>query len=1172
MSNKADYQYDLAVFYADDDHAWVHGYLLVKLGLPNERVITPENFRLGEFTLSEITRAITESRYTVLVLSNAYTADKWSKLIEALSGTRSIEEGQNRIIPLLLERCDLSLPIRARIPVDCLDEARWEPEIAKLRDLIGGTEHPPEEIPCPYPGLEAFSEKNAIFFHGRTNECDHLLRQVSSRKYFFVIGPSGSGKSSLVLAGLIPRLRQKTWLVEKMEPGSNPVQVLEDKHRDIERQSQENPQQQHLLLVVDQLEELFTQAQKSQQDAFIAELKQLGKDERFKVVFTMRADFYSDLMTSNLWPLAENARMEITPLYGEDLERALTEPARQAKVYLEGRLLERLLADAADEPGVLSLLQATMARLWEDMVDSNSRLLSLNFYRRLEQQAEQQEQQAEQQEQQAEQQEQSRGSGSTQSRVKPKGIAVAIAAHADGTLDNLGEAGESETAVKTAIARRIFLRLIQFGEGRPDTRRQQPESGLFTVSPSLPLFHSTLQYLARRRLLSLSDYTQERIVNISHEALIAGWPRLQQWIRERRAAELTRRRLETKVNDWLAKRRGLLDRIELGEARDWRKSEEAKDLGYDKALDGLIRRSWLAYSFRLFTLITLTIIATVSAIIANHQRKVARVGELVAKAELVRNEEPYKLPESVLYAVQAMSPEKRTDSTWMSRFLLTPFAVVERVFFGKVDLTEAEASLHRGLSLLPRPVGPSLYEGRVVDLTFCFGGRLLAAARKNTVQLWETTEANAFKPLVPLEHASDVTVFRIACSPEGVYLATAAGNVVYIWDVTNGRLITQWNPSDTDVKAVAFNGDGTRLATGSGPTVSVWDVSAGTPSRSSSSITHSADITAIAFSVDSDSLAVAGGKEVQIVNFSGTKKPIVLKHEDQVNAVAFSANGSYLATGSNDHTARIWQLSNGSELVRFPHGEKGKADIITTAGGFSSLGSVQDVAFSQDGRYLATASTDYTARVWEFTNIKGGREFVRLVHEMPVNAIAFAPNGKLVATASPKGVRLWEVSRGDEIVRMNHDLMVVHAEFSNDDVYVVTTDEKNTRRVWDAHSGAPVQNINLDTIQTRSRPATDNYEAKKLEGDKEETVDIHQKADGKSIARFEHQGGVNEISFNSSNSDETRLITAGSDGTARIWRWQREDLVREACDRLRPYLNQEGSEIDPEAREACKSQ
>jgi WD40 repeat protein/energy-coupling factor transporter ATP-binding protein EcfA2 len=576
MPDQADYRYEVFVSFADGDRDWVEGYLLPALALPPERVITnqrtssSESFQLGAAVVNEFERAVTGSRFTLLVLSRAYLTDQWSTFGEQLASYATVAEQRDRLVPLLRERnCPLPLRIDFRVRLDCAEQNNWESEIARLRGLLNQPEPKPERIPCPYPGMIPFREKDARFFYGREAEIRQMLQHFRNQRLLFVIGPSGCGKSSLVFAGLLPELQSSVlfdegfWLVKQMRPGPRPVHELcavlgggaNPNSESVAKVLASNSPAQRLLLAVDQFEELFSQAERSEQSGFIAAVKGLRAVESCALLITMRADFYPELMNSDLWGEVSNRRLEIAPLRGEALREAIEKPAGNVGVYLERALTDRLVTDAAEEPGALPLLQETMRLLWAEMT---RRFLPIRAYEHL-------------------------GVGSR------SGLAVAIANKADATLNDL------PTAEHKAIARRIFLRLVQFGDGRPDTRRQQLVSSLRSQRDDPELFEPTLRHLEENRLLTVTgeEGGSEKKVDLSHEAIITGWPQLQEWVKERREAEQTRRRLENKAEEWVRLGRvgGFLDRYELEEARRWLDDPLSKEIGFSSRLRELVEAS-----------------------------------------------------------------------------------------------------------------------------------------------------------------------------------------------------------------------------------------------------------------------------------------------------------------------------------------------------------------------------------------------------------------------------------------------------------------------------------------------------------------------------------------------------------------------------------------------------
>ena len=422
---------------------------------------------------------------------------------------------------------------------------------------------------CPYPGMAPFTEAQKELFFGRDREIEDAVERLRQHPFLAVIGPSGSGKSSLIYAGIFPALKHTKrfgpgqWHVLTMRPSDS--RTAEGKAAPLAGLAQLlgcSPEalagqrfDRRTLLFVDQFEEVFTLAEPAEAQAFFDALQGLldGRPNLY-ILLTARADFYPELMACPLWPPIKANRLELTPLGDDELWSAIVEPAGRVGVTVDEALAVRLIADAAGERGSLPLVQETLVLLWDRVKE---RQLRLKAYQEMAQDGR-------------------------------SGLQVAIDRRASIIYDNLPEAAQP-------IARRIFLRLIQFGEGRADTRRQQTVAELRASGDDPALLDRTLARLVESRLLTASGEAGDsnRRVDIAHEALIAGWPRLQAWLGQRRAAEQTRRRLEGKTSEWVQaeKRGGLLDEYELQEAEHWVVSEDAQELGHSQALADLVQAS-----------------------------------------------------------------------------------------------------------------------------------------------------------------------------------------------------------------------------------------------------------------------------------------------------------------------------------------------------------------------------------------------------------------------------------------------------------------------------------------------------------------------------------------------------------------------------------------------------
>ncbi len=944
MSIQAGYTYGVFVSYAEADRAWVEGYLLDALKQAGVRYHSEAAFALGRPRLLEFERAVQQSQYTLLVLSRAYLVDGFERFVNVLAQHYGLETATWPIIPLILHPVRLPPHLAILIALDATDPTHWQAVVERLcAELQRPVPGPAPRPPCPYPGMVPFSETDSDRFFGRDAEVQELLERLHVHSFVTVIGPSGSGKSSLVFAGLVPALRKSAlfglgdWLVRTLRPGEEPLAALAaalggdpaDSARAVIEILATQPKARRLLLIVDQFEELFTLA-RSDVTPFQQALLRLAETPNCYLVLTVRADFYADLMAAPLWPEIRARRIEVLPLDKDALREAIVRPAEEAaedeRVYVEPALVERLVADAAGEPGVLPLIQETLVLLWERL---QRRFLPLRAYAAL------------------------GGVGRT-------GLQVAMARRADAALADL-------TLEQQTIARRIFVRLVQFGEGRADTRRQQSVAELRSANDEPLMFDQTLRHLTDKRLLTLSgeEGREDRKVDIAHEALIGGWPTLQNWLTERRGSEQIRRRLEAKAIEWVRLGRGsggLLDEVELLEAERWLTSCDAAHLGRSEVLSILVQASRAAIE------------EAEREKEAACQRELALTQKTLAvrlahQAEKVLGASGESLPRSVLLAVESL------------RHHPTP---------------EGDEALRHGLALLPRLVARLAHEGHVTAITFSPDEKYLATASEDRiVRVWEATNGREVASLTDEDSArwqkKVVSYVKRMVYRVGALLAAPL----------LGRARNLFLPSFNSVTAITFSPDGKYLATVTGNTALVWEVASG---REVARMIHDWPMNAVAFSLDGEYLVtvqteeepvealiqyqtaqvweMASGREVAYMRI-----PPPYREFSSYPWRAISPDGKYWAEAGRaslthevglavDYTARVWE--GGQEITRMTY----EGDVLA-------------VTFSPDGKYLATASEDHTARVWE---VASGQEVARMIHEKRVTAVAFSPDGKYLAT------------------------------------------------------------------------------------------------------------------------------------------------------------------------------
>ena len=934
----------------------------------------------------------------------------------------------------------------------------WDPsqDLAFRRALGPGsvrlTPADPElRAPNPYKGLLPFTEADADMFFGREALTEELIARLAGVRFLTVVGPSGSGKSSVVRAGLIPAVRagaivgSDRWPIVEMVPGAHPLieletallkvaedpppsllEILETDELGILRAIKRvlPAGDAELLLLIDQLEEVFTLVEdEGQRVRFLAGIEAVVNDPhaRVRVVTTLRADFYdrpllypgfADLMRSYVEPLV--------PLSPDELERAIVGPARRTGVELEPGLMAAMLAEVSDEPGALPLLQYALTELFQRR-EGNT--LTLEAHRAI------------------------------------GGVSGALS----GRAEELYEA--SDDAAKEAT-RQLFLRLVTPGEGTEDARRRVTRDEIESIDVDRDAMASALDRFGASRLLSFDRdaRSHEPTVEVAHEALLRAWPRLRGWIGAAREDVRMDRRLGAAAAGWIEADRDssfLLRGSQLAQFETWadttplalpatergflyasldeRRSQEAAEQARVDRERALERRSIR----RMRAVVAVVTVAALAAagltVVALHQRGEAQrqariaVARELAVASVANLETDPEL--SMLLALRSIETTRGPDH---------------------IVLRDSEEALHRAVStsrlVQSLPAGPSS-----AAVSFSPDGSRLATAQHLTSGVdavppvvWDTATGEEISTLEG--HTEPVN--DIEFSPSGNIIGTASEDgTAVIWDAATGEQVRSIRADDGGELGGAFNvvfsPDGRSIAVTTLPNdeaaIGVFDVETGkrlvaiplpftvcgitfTPdgrllggdcfSEAKQHVGHLWDpqtgrevgtvghqdgdwITNVAISSDGRRVVTVGGPD-KIANVwdvrSGRRIARLVGHSGDIDEVAFSPDGRTVATGSSDGTARLWDARSGEE-------------VLELSGTRSKVG---EVKFSSDGRLLATGGYDGVARIWDITP-GGSREALTLSVDGDSPSMAYSADGSMLVGEDSSGIHLWDAGGGEEL-------------------------------------------------------------------------------------------------------------------------------------------------------------
>jgi WD40 repeat protein/DNA-binding SARP family transcriptional activator len=1014
---------------------------------------------------------------------------------------------------------------------------------------------------CPYKGLAAYGPDDAAYFVGRERLVAETLARLVGAELLAVVGPSGSGKSSLVRAGLLPALAAGTlpgserWRQVVLTPGDRPAEVLERALADL-------PGQGRTLLVVDQLEELFTLAVAGQRQAFVDRLVEALRSPYADVVavVTLRSDYYGHCADHpDLAKLVQATTVLVGAMRPEELARAIEVPAELVGLEVEPGVTEAILADAGDQPGALPLVSTALLALWEHRA---GRRLTLAGY------------------------------------AQTGGVRGAVARLADRVYDGFDPHQQ-------AIARAILLRLTEPGEGGDDVRRRIHRSELGEDEATTKV----LSALVTRRLLIADEET----VEVAHEALLREWPRLRGWLEEDREGRRLHRRLTEAAQNWTEHQRDpeqLYRGARLAAALDWAKAHapalnqlereflDASRAHQERQLLRARRTTAILAGLLVFALVVGGL-ALAQRSTAQHQATLARAERLAALATaragsqsdlaLLLAVEGHRLDDSVatrggLVTALGQSPQltgfHQEFGTDLSGGDLSPDG--KTIAVGEQDGTLRLWDLSRDVPLTP-PV--RAHTGSFGSTFSPNGHTLVTYGEDGLIRLWAVpTEKPIGQPL----RGHEGTVIGAAFSPDGHTLVTVGVNdgTLRSWAVPSGRPIDRRDlagdigEGQLQSMAISRTTGLIALGIGGGPKGLVLLVDPHSR-RTRRVLTPPTNAGALIVGFSPDGKRLAANTDAGVLIFdvrTGARQGQPLTgHEGAVNDVRFSPDGTAIASGGDDGRVILWDTASGARIGQPLAGQTGpifgvhfldkgrrlasmsRTEVATwdldvvSLGRRIPAGSTQGTGTldaSHDGRLLAVVVGD-TVRFWDTATTRPAETPLR-TGAAAVMDVAFSPDGRLLAasTVGADGrtqIGLWDMTSRRQVASLpTMSPMIGTVVFSPDGHILAADNGGGTLALWDVATRRPHgQPLAIDprkrfVFGIAFSPDSNTVAA----GGRRGEINLFQVASGRKLGELSggHANPVTGLDF---SPDASLLASDSVDGSLILWDPRRRVRVGE---------------------------
>ena len=956
----------------------------------------------------------------------------------------------------------------------------------------------------PYRGLLRFEERDADIFFGRDAAVVEVLKILRDEPVLAIVGDSGSGKSSLLQAGIAHQVRKaglghsSVWQIVSTRPGDNPMHSVRNALSGADESAGSNVlsllrerirPDSPLLLIIDQFEELFTLNSSTEEPQVFAQalaqaVAQYPND--FRLVLGMRSDYLGSIAAlpglrdylKRPWilkaPTAEDLRDIVeqpAAASGYTFEPARNDADKLHRISLLDRILDDPLVSRFSEQSVqtsdhaapLPLIEFALERLWLKAVERESHEFTHADFDQL------------------------------------KGLAGAVGDYADQVYEDLSRQPALGVGAQ-ALTEKIFMGVVtSSGTRRPRRRKELEEETRDAAQAKLVIDH-----LVGARLLTIRtdiDDPSASLMDLAHEILIASWKRLGTWLASTRDERRFKEELEDAATRWYERSRDdsyldhkgprLLEAEKLLQNRSWIVTQIHKEYlqACIKKRDHERNRERLIRTGAIVSALVLAVIAALALWQRSEAKQAllnALAKQLIANAATVSAQDPASALYLILRAAnltKQFPPE--AYEVIISSLNARPTYGILRVphlvdceAWSPDGKTIASGSWDHKVRLWETNTGQLLktldgHSNEVLSLAWSPDGRTLVSSSRDGIRFWNAMTGE------PLGSKISPGAESVAWRPDGKVLASCGHNGIRFWTATSGQtryVLDEGRPCET----MSWSPDGNVLVSGNaGQKMTIWDANNRQMLRTLEG--HQNSVRSISWNPNGKAIASAGNDNtIRLWSAATGQLKLTIKgHTRGVESVAWSPDGRTIASGGGDSVARLWDAESG--------------ELLHTLMGHQS--NVRSVAWSSKGQTLATASWDRTIRLWDIA--EGSPLSTTTAHEESVFSIAWSPSGKVLASAgkdqivrlwgpdakhllgtlrghngsvqsltwNPNGdrlasssadrtIRLWEPISGNLVRILNgHTSSVSRVDWSPDGKTLASVAQDDTIKLWDANSG-----------------------------------------------------------------------------------------------------------------------